>query len=76
VTALDEALHYLTPQTAPLDYARAQANLGLARQDLGDRAGAVACWREAAEHFQRMGETAKAELMLELIAAANPDQTR
>ncbi len=74
--ALDEALRYVTPQTAPLDYARTQANLGLVRQDLGDTAGAVACWQAAAQHFQRLGEIDKAELMLEWIAAANPDQTR
>lgn len=76
VAAFEDALRYATPQTAPLDYARTQANLGLARQDLGDRAGAVACWREAAQQFQRMGEIDKADLMLEWITAAGADQIR
>lgn len=72
VAAFEDALRHATPQVAPLDYAKTQANLGLARQDLGDQVGAVACWREAALHFQRMGETDKADLMLEWITAAGP----
>ncbi|MBI5960001.1 MAG: tetratricopeptide repeat protein [Chloroflexi bacterium] len=71
VTAFESALRYVTPQNAPLDYATTQANLGLARQDLGERAAAVICWREAAQYFQQMGDLDKTNLMREWITAAS-----
>jgi hypothetical protein len=43
VEAFEDALRYYTPLRDPLNDAKTQANLGLAREDLGDQDRALAC---------------------------------
>jgi tetratricopeptide (TPR) repeat protein len=76
VEAFEDALRYYTPQHDPLNYAKTQANLGLAREDLGARDQAIACWREAVQYFQQMGEFDIAESVSAWIrrAEAGPGQ--
>jgi tetratricopeptide (TPR) repeat protein len=56
VEAFEDALRYYTPLRDPLNDAKTQANLGLAREDLGDQDRALACWRKAVQDFRQMGE--------------------
>ncbi len=58
IAAYEQALEHYTPQTAPLDYAMTQNNLGNAYRDLAaveDRAGnlrrALAAYEQALEHY-------------------------
>jgi tetratricopeptide (TPR) repeat protein len=76
LAAFEEALQIFTPERAPLDYATTQANLGLVQQDLGDKAAAVACWREAERCFRQMGVLDKAAMMLEWIAHSGAGPSR
>lgn len=73
IAAFEHALDHCAPETAPMVYATTQANLGLAWQDLGDKAAAIACWREAAHYFQQMGAAEKSDLMVEWIDCLSDD---
>ena len=77
VEAFEDALRYYTPQRDPLNYAKTQANLGLAREDLGDQDQALVCWREAVQYFRQMGEFDIAESVSAWIrrAETGPGQT-
>jgi hypothetical protein len=70
IVAYSEALRYYTPDVSPLKYAMAQANLGIAYKELGDRQAAVACWREAEKYFRQMDMVEDAARMLEWIKDA------
>ena len=70
IDAYQQALQYRTPQTAPLDYAMTQANLGIAYEHSENLPAAIACWREAEKYFRQMGYIEDADLMLRWIARA------
>jgi tetratricopeptide (TPR) repeat protein len=61
IAAYEAALNYYTPEAAPLDYARTQGNLGIALEDSGDLAGALACWRRAEPILREMGYVENAD---------------
>jgi hypothetical protein len=57
---------YYTQESAPLDHATTQYNLGLglAHKALGNKEEARAAFQEAVRHFRQIGDVVRAEIAL------------